>query len=183
MNDVVAIVAVKKNSKRLKNKNILKIKKKPLFYHTIRPLIKSKLINEIYISTNSKIVEHYCNILKIKTIWRGPNKSKTNEPLLDVLKYSYSTLNKSYKYLITILANAPGHTIKEIEKAVKLIKKNKLSEVRSFNSRGQETGLLVFNINELLKKNQISSYVGMIKSSATEIHSKKDFYKFKKNFK
>ena len=183
MKDIVAIIAVKKKSKRLKNKNILKIKKKPLFFYAIQPLIKSKLINEIYVSTNSKIVEKYCNIFKIKTIWRGPNKSKTNEPLLDVLKYSYSTLNKSYKYLITILANAPGHTIKEIEKAIKLIKKKKLSEVRSFNSKGEETGLLVFNINELLKKNQISSYIGMIKSSAHEIHSKKDFYQFKKSLK
>lgn len=183
MKDVVAIIAVKKNSKRLKNKNILNIKKKPLFFYTIQPLIKSKLINELYVSTNSRIVENYCKIFKIKTIWRGPNKSKTNEPLLDVLKYSYSTLKKSYKYLITILANAPGHTSKQIEKAIKLIRTNKFSEVRSFNSKGQETGLLVFNIKELLKKNQISSYIGMIKSSAIEIHYKKDFYKFKKSLK
>lgn len=183
MKNVVAIIAVKKNSRRLKNKNILLINKKPLFFYTIKPLINSKLIDRIFVATNSKIVETYCKNFKINTIWRGPNKSKTNEPLLDVLKYSYSTLDKSYKYLVTILANAPGHTTKEINNAIKLIEKKKLSEVRSFDSRGQETGLLVFNIKELMKKNQISSYVGMIKSSAVEIHYKKDFQQFKKKIR
>ena len=54
MTDVVAIIAVKKNSSRLKNKNILLINNKPLFLHTIDPLIKSKKIKNIYIATNSK---------------------------------------------------------------------------------------------------------------------------------
>lgn len=183
MSDVVAIIAVKKKSRRLKNKNILLIDKKPLFFHTIKPAINSKLIDNVFVSTNSVTVQAFCESFKINTIWRGPNKSRTNEPLFDVLKYSYSTLNKSYKYLVTILANAPGHTTKEINDAIKLIKKKKLSEVRAFNAKGEETGLLVFEIKEFMKKSQISSYVGMIKSSAIEIHTQKDFNYYKQKLK
>lgn len=180
MKDVVAIIAVKKKSYRLKNKNILEINGMPLFYYSIKPLLKCKLIDDVYISTNSKYVLNYCKQKKISTIWRGPNKSKTNEPLLDVLKYSYSNLNKSYKYILTILSNAPGHKPHIIDKAIKMIKENKLSEVRSFNSHGEENGLMVFNVKDFLKKFQISSYIGMVKSSAKEIHFKKEFEEFKK---
>mgnify|MGYP006170743303 CR=1 FL=1 len=176
MTDVVAIIAVKKKSNRLKNKNVLLINNKPLFLHTIDPLIKSKKIKDIYIATNSGAVKDYCKYnTKIKIIWRGPNKSKTNEPLIDVLKFSYSTIQKSYKYIITILANAPGHTVKQVNDALTLIKKKNLSEVRSFNAGGEETGLIVFNAKNFSKKKEISSYIGMIKSSAKEIHFRSEW--------
>ena len=181
MTDVVAIIAVKKNSSRLKNKNILLINNKPLFLHTIDPLIKSEKIKHVYIATNSKTVKNYSRYSnKIKIIWRGPNKSNTNEPLIEVLKFSYSSIQKSYKYIITILANSPGHTKKQVNEAIDLIKKKDLSEVRSFNSSGEETGLMVFNVKNFIKKKEISSYLGMIKSSASEIHYKKDFDRYKK---
>lgn len=175
----VAIIAVKKNSKRLRNKNLLKFKNKPLFLISISPLLKLKHMMDIFISTNSKEVKLICEKENIPIIWRGPNKSGSNEPLLDILKYSYSSLNNKYKYLITILANSPGHKKNQIIKSMKLIEKKKYHEIRSFNYKGEETGLMIFNIKELLKKNNISSYIGMIKSDCFEIHYKKDWIKYK----
>ena len=41
---IIAIIPARGNSKRLKNKNMLKLNGKPLIYHTIKAAIKSKLI-------------------------------------------------------------------------------------------------------------------------------------------
>lgn len=180
MKKVVAIVAVKKDSVRLKNKNILLKNKKPLFMHSINPLLKSKIVDEIYVSTNSEIALNYCKKFKIKTIWRNYANSRNNQPLLDVLQYSYRKIKKSYKYIITIMANCPGHSVKKVNECIKLIQKYKLKEVRSFNNQGEENGLMVFERKYFLKKKELSTYMGIIKSPVFEIHYFNEFQKFKK---
>ena len=51
---VVAIILARKNSKGLKNKNIKLLNGKPLIYHSIDILKKSRLINDIIVSSDSK---------------------------------------------------------------------------------------------------------------------------------
>ena len=48
----IAIIPARKGSKRLKNKNITKINKKPLFNYTLDAAIKCKKIGKIIVSTN-----------------------------------------------------------------------------------------------------------------------------------
>ena len=63
---IVAIVPIKKNSKRVKGKNFKKINKKPLYTYL---LDKLKLCNfdEIFIDSDSKEVENYFLPLSIIT--------------------------------------------------------------------------------------------------------------------
>ena len=49
---VVAIILARKNSKGLKNKNIKLLNGKPLIYHSIDILQKSRLINDIIVSSD-----------------------------------------------------------------------------------------------------------------------------------
>ena len=39
---------------RIKNKNIVKIKNKPMIQYSLNAALKSKLISKIYVATNSK---------------------------------------------------------------------------------------------------------------------------------
>ena len=61
---IVAIIPIKKNSKRVKGKNFKKINKKPLYTYL---LDKLKLCNfdEIFIDSDSKEVENYCKKKKL----------------------------------------------------------------------------------------------------------------------
>ena len=55
----VAILFGRKNSKSIKNKNIMKIFSKPMFMYPIDAAKKVKLIDKIYVSSDSKfILEH-----------------------------------------------------------------------------------------------------------------------------
>ena len=51
---ILAIIPARSGSKSIKNKNIIKYKGKPLIYYSIKTALKSKLINRVIVSTDSK---------------------------------------------------------------------------------------------------------------------------------
>ena len=51
---ILAIIPARSGSKSIKDKNIVPYKKKPLFYHSIKTALDSKLINKAVVSTDSK---------------------------------------------------------------------------------------------------------------------------------
>ena len=51
---ILAIIPARKNSKGIKNKNIINFCGKPLIHWTISAAIESKLIDKIIVSTDSK---------------------------------------------------------------------------------------------------------------------------------
>ena len=51
---IIAVIPAKSGSLRLKNKNIKILNKKPMIYWSIKYAKKSKLLDKIYVSTNSK---------------------------------------------------------------------------------------------------------------------------------
>ena len=52
--NIITIIPARKGSKSIKNKNIINYKGKPLIYHSIKTALKSKLINTVVVSTDSK---------------------------------------------------------------------------------------------------------------------------------
>ena len=51
---LIALIPARSGSKRLKDKNILKLGKKPLIAHTIDYAKKAKIFDKIIVSTDSK---------------------------------------------------------------------------------------------------------------------------------
>jgi CMP-N,N'-diacetyllegionaminic acid synthase len=180
---VVAIIPVKGDSLRFPKKNLKILKGEPLFWHSIKCIFNCKNIKEIYVATDSLEVKKYCLKKRIKIIWRGPNKKNHEEQFFDVVKYAYGTLDKSYQYVISVLANSPEHKTPQVDESIKMIKTNKFQEVRSYNEKGEETGLFAFRSFIFEKRFEISNHLGAIKSDSKEIHYKKEFQQLKKRFK
>ncbi len=65
---IVALVPIKLNSQRLKNKNILPLMNKPLCWHICNTLLKIKMIDEICVYCSDEKVKDYlpCGIKYIK---------------------------------------------------------------------------------------------------------------------
>ena len=62
----LAYIPARKNSIRVKNKNISKLNGKPLITYTLKAAKKSKHVNYIYISTDSLKVKKLTEKEKIK---------------------------------------------------------------------------------------------------------------------
>ena len=167
---VVAVVAAKKNSNRFPGKNLALLGEHPLFWHSVMPLNQSERVDDVYVTTDSEEILKYCHEKDIKTVWRGPNVTNDNEPLLEVLKFAYKAIPESFDILITIMANCPNHTVNDVNAAVDKLKNSEALEVRGFNSEGKESGLMAFRTSVILQSAQISSHIEMIVTKGTEIH-------------
>jgi CMP-N-acetylneuraminic acid synthetase len=77
---ILALVLARKGSTRLKNKNIKKIKGKPLIEWTFEKLCKKnirKLFTDVLVSTDSKKIINIAKRYKFLSPWLRPNKLST----------------------------------------------------------------------------------------------------------
>ena len=171
---ILGLVAAKDNSNRFPGKNKFLYQNKPLFWHSVEPLLKSNLIDEVYVITDSQYIKEYCVKQKVKVIWRPKNASKDEDKLISILRFGYYNLDIEYDKIVSIMANCPGHTVEDINKGIKRLEEDNLKEVRSFDVNGKENGIIILD-KEIIKTNRdISYYLGSINTNAKEIHNKKD---------
>ena len=119
---VVAIIPIKKNSKRVKGKNFIKIKGKPLYRYLLDKLKKTHF-DEIYIDTDSSEIRNYALKMGYQYIQRLPELSKDNANGNDLLNYHAKIIDADIYFQLFV--TAPLLSIKSINKCISLLKKSK----------------------------------------------------------
>ena len=102
---IVAIIPIKSQSKRVKNKNFRIVGKKPLYKHLLDKLKKTDF-NEIYIDSDSKEIEKYCNTMEYKFIKRLPKLAKDNANGNDLLNYHSKIIKADIYFQLFVTAPA-----------------------------------------------------------------------------
>ena len=134
---MIAIIPARSGSKSIKNKNIKNFFGKPLIFWTIDAAIKSKKINRIFISTDSKFIANMCLKYSKKVevpFLRPKHLSNDNSPALKTYIYMSKKLNKigiSFDEFIVLLPTSPLRTSSDIDKSIKIFYKNKPDSVIS----------------------------------------------------
>jgi CMP-N,N'-diacetyllegionaminic acid synthase len=130
-NKIVAIIPARGGSKRIKNKNIKLFNSKPLIFWTIDAALKSKKIDDVYVSSENK------NILKISkkfgaNVVKRPIKLSNNIIMPDMaIRDAYLQINKNYKYVVSLQPTSPLRTADEIDGSVNKIIKTKADSLLS----------------------------------------------------
>jgi CMP-N-acetylneuraminic acid synthetase len=119
---IVVIVPIKKNSKRVKNKNFKNINGLPLYKITLKKLKKCKF-DEIYVDSDSKEIENFCNLEGIKFIKRKPFLATDKANGNDLLNYHRKLIDADYYF--QILITSPLLRIKTINNCISYLKKSK----------------------------------------------------------
>lgn len=172
---VMGIVCAKSESVRFPGKNKYIHDGVPLFWHSVRPLIESTLVDDVYVATDSHEIAEYCKKKNINIILRGVNANFTDEPLMGVLNYCIKSVDKKYNAVITIMANCPNHNVVDVDNAIaKFTDNTELKEVRGFDEHGIETGLLLFDSSIVKSNFSISSHIGSVLTEGYEVHYKED---------
>ncbi len=126
--EILAMIPARKGSKRLPNKNMMKLCGKPLIDYTIQEAKKSKYINQIMINTDDKeIIKLYKG--KGVIIYERPRKLRgdniTAEQLIDDVK------GKIYfKIIVLLQPTSPLRTVEDIDKCIEML----LNEDTQFDS-------------------------------------------------
>ena len=161
---IVALITARSKSKGLKNKNLKKIKKLSLIEHITISAKKSKLIDDIFISSDSK---KYINIAKkrgAKSLFKRPRfLSGDNVNSMKVINHFLKKLkliDKKYDYLILLEPTSPMTSSKDIDLALKSLINDKkmdsivgISKILKFDLRS------IFTLNKKLKLNNIQKKI------------------------
>ena len=133
---ILCFIPARKNSKGIKNKNLIKLKNKPLIYYTLKT---SKQIKNVYrfLSTDSKKIKNYADkYLENKIDYLRPSKiAKDNSSLYLAIKHGLDWLkkNKSLEFdaILVLQPTTPVRKISDLNKAIKLFKDQKISSLVS----------------------------------------------------
>ncbi len=133
MKNFLAVIPARKGSEGLKNKNFLKFNNKPLIYWTIKEALKSKFIDKIVLSSDSKKIKNYCKkINKIEILNRPKKISKKSTTMHELIRYILKfQIKENYKYLIILQPTSPLRTKEDIDSSCKIIIKNNLDSLVS----------------------------------------------------
>ena len=163
----VAILFGRKNSKSIKNKNILKIFSKPMFMYPLSAAKKVKEIHKIYVSSDSKYILDQAKKNGCIPINRPKHlcddKALLEEAIQHAVNYCQNINNNKISNFIILLCNSICVKSSDIKKGLKILKKNKkfdtvttvskfnnFSPVRAKKIQGQK--LLNYIPNKDLKK-------------------------------
>ena len=188
----LAIIPARSGSKGIKDKNIRSFCGKPLIYYTIKEAKKSKFLNRIIVSTDSKkyaaIAKKYgaeVPFLRPKELAR--DKSLIIDVVIDLLKKLEIRENYKPDYIVLLQPTSPLRTCQDIDKCIKLALTKKCNGVMTISSTEQllytiEKGYLklLYNKNWLKFTNrQILPAAYKINGPAVVLASKKSILKNK----
>lgn len=123
----IAIIPARKGSKRLKNKNILKFLGLPLIVHTIKSAVKSKVFDEIVVSTDSKKIKNISKKFPVIIHDRPKNLATDKSTINQVCKFIINDYKKkkiNLEYICVLYPTAPLRNSLDIRNTMKLLNKN-----------------------------------------------------------
>ena len=177
---IFAIIPVKKKSSRLKNKNFLKIGGKTLFKITLDYAKRSKIFDEIIISSDDRALKKfedknvYFHFRKKKLVGEAPLRKVYTQAIKDF----YSNKLKLKNHVIFGLQVDHPDRDKKPDYVIKKWFKNKNKIILIKNKKGKKTGAFYVGSFECFKENNPKKIY--IKDNATNIHFKKDLYAARK---
>ena len=125
---ILVLILARGGSKRLKNKNILKLKKKPLITWTIKFAKKLPHITEIMISTDDNKIAKIGKMNEAYVPWLRPknlsgNRITSTKAALHAINW-YEKKVKKIDGVLLLQPTSPFRNLKVFKKIIKLYKKN-----------------------------------------------------------
>ena len=136
-NKILVIIPARSGSKGIKNKNIRKIKNKPLLSYSIIYAKKCKLVDEIIVSTEStkyaKIAKKFgAKVPFLRARKLAGNKIQDYPVILECLIKSEKFFKTKFNYIILLRPTSPFRESRLIERGLKKLHNSKISSsVRS----------------------------------------------------
>lgn len=129
--DYLAVVPARGGSKRLPNKNILKLNEKPLISYTIEAGLESQYIDKVVVSSDSEDILCVAKEYDIESLKRPDALASDTATTVDVLIHAIKSTSKEYKYLVLLQATSPLRTAKHIDEAIELFEQKSADAVIS----------------------------------------------------
>ena len=137
---IIGIIPARKGSKSIKNKNIIKINRKPLIEYTFIQIKKSLLKNS-FVLTDSAQIKKIANSYNINTNYNRPKKLSSDKTSLKENLIHFSNWLKEnsieYDYFLILQPTSPLRSYKDINSVIKILNNKKPESLFSINSSSE----------------------------------------------
>ena len=136
--NILGVTLARGGSKGIKNKNLVKIKGKPLIFYTIKEARKTEEITNYVVSTDSSKIKKVALKYKADVPFLRPKKfSKDNSSSASALKHALieceKIFNKKFDYVVELMSTNPLKKAQDIKSVIKILLKNKSDSVIAVN--------------------------------------------------
>tara|TARA_Y100000816_G_C26003648_1_gene524484 strand:+ start:97 stop:819 length:723 start_codon:yes stop_codon:yes gene_type:complete len=133
---ILCTICARGGSKGLTNKALRKINDKPLIYYTIKQAIKSKVFDQVVVSTDSKKIQKVAKYYGAKSWFLRPKKfshdaSSKLVAVRHALVESEKYFKKYYEICVDLDITSPLRNINDIKNALRKFKQEKASNLIS----------------------------------------------------
>jgi CMP-N,N'-diacetyllegionaminic acid synthase len=129
---VLAIIPARSGSKRLPNKNILKLQSKPLIAWTVDAAKKSQYIDRVVVTTNCEMIANISREFGAEVPFVRPESlSSDTATSNDVLIHAIKAIKESYDIVVLLQPTSPLRTAQHIDSALEEYHKQNASGVVS----------------------------------------------------
>jgi CMP-N-acetylneuraminic acid synthetase len=125
---ILAIIPARGGSKGVPKKNIKLLNNKPLIAYTIEAALKSRYLDKIIVSTDSKEIAEVSGKYGAEIIKRPKFLSGDKAKVIDAVFHIFDTLEKEkyfFDFLVLLQPTSPLRTTKDIDEAIDLFLKEK----------------------------------------------------------
>ena len=124
---IIAVIPARGGSKELPRKNIRMLNGKPLIAYSIEAAKESKMVDEVYVSTEDEEIEEIAIGLGAKVIVRPESLAGDDSSTLDVLKHAIEVIDCDY--VVLLFPTHPLRNADDIDKLIELIIKKRAPSV------------------------------------------------------
>lgn len=129
---IIAIITARGGSKRIPKKNIREFNGKPIIAYSIQAALKSKIFDEVMVSTDSEeiaeIAKQYGAKVPFMRSEATANDTATTADVLKEVIATYKQLGQEFTYMACIYPTAPFVTAKKLKDAYLLLKEKNASQ-------------------------------------------------------
>lgn len=167
---IIAVIPAKSDSQRLPNKNMALVNQKPLLYYSLKIAKDCKLVDKIYVSTDSPAIADFAKEEGVSVIMR-PIDLCGDTPIVDVYSHALNNIaEKEVEYIVGLQPDHPDRSI-DLEKAIRYVLEKKFDDLISVDSCGFKNGSVRIMKAQALREKRISVNSGSILDKATNIHT------------
>jgi CMP-N-acetylneuraminic acid synthetase len=168
---IIAIIPAKGESTRLPNKNMYPILGKPMLEYSIDYARKSRLIERIYVSTDSSDIADYAKAQKLEVIMRG-RELGGDTPIVKVYEHAVSKIDVPIEVVVGIQPDHPDR-LSDVDQAIQQLIDKKLDEIITVDIAGKVNGSLKIISAKSLREGKIGRVITMM-DNCINIHDLND---------
>jgi len=183
---VVAIIPARGGSKRLPKKNIYPLFGKPLISWSIEACLKSKYIDEVYVSTEDKSISEVAQSHGVKVISRPADLADDLTPKMEAIRHAdqflQNELSQTADILVSVQANSPELKSTDIDKGIELLQENNLFEVITISEDMIQNASFRVIKQSCLYNTFLSAHIGVVINECTDVHTLEDIQSIEKKY-